>query len=101
VTINGVQLRNNSTGILVDASLGIANVTVRDTVAASSNNHGMSVTTSGPHAGAIIDHDTFLYKGGDGLKVNGPGAIAIISSSTISGNLNLGVEATPGGATLL
>ncbi len=98
LVVTDAVIETNAIGIILNGGGGGVNMILRDVLVHTNTSHGVSITTAGPHAGATIDRSTLAFNGGTGLLVNGGTAIALIGSSTVTGN-GTGVGAT-GGATL-
>ena len=98
VSINNVQLENNSSGIRLDGagSTGPSNLSVRNSVVAGSTNNGITVTTTLGALAALVNNTAVLFNAGTGVNVNGAAATGRIGSSTITGNVT-GVSATASG----
>jgi hypothetical protein len=96
VVVDDVVITTNSIGIAVTPTAS-ANIAVRQSTIMN-NNTGINVQPSGStHGGATIETSTIDFNPGSGVKVNGSGAVAILSSDVISGN-GTGVTVTAGTA---
>jgi Right handed beta helix region len=92
---DNVFVAGNSYGILAYDTVGVANMTVRNSNISNNNNDGIAVVVSGgTHAGVTIEQTTLAFEY-VGLLVT-PSAIAVIGGSTIVNN-TYGVDVSNGG----
>jgi hypothetical protein len=107
VSINRVQLENNSSGITADgsASTGVAvNFALRDSVVAGNTNNGVTGTTTASHAAisGMIYNTAVSANAGVGINANGVAASGLgsavirVGSSVIAQNVS-GVTQTGSG----
>ena len=105
VILNRVEARKNFFGIKADgtqASGGVINMTVRDSVASGNSANGIVATSNATGAAVVmmVDHSAASHNGaGYGVIADGPKTTVEMSRSTASGN-NFGIGAT-NSATLL
>jgi hypothetical protein len=104
VILNRVEARNNNFGIKADgtnASGGVINMTVRDSVSSGNRSNGIVGTgnANGPAVVMKIDHSTSSHNAtaGYGIIADGPKTIIVLDHATVSGNLN-GIGVSNGGS---
>ncbi|MBV9636096.1 MAG: hypothetical protein JO163_16520 [Methylobacteriaceae bacterium] len=102
VVLNRVEARNNFFGIKVDgsqASGGVVNLTIRDSVSSGNTANGIVATTpaAGPAIIMMIDRSTSSHNAaGFGVIADGPKTTIRLGGSSIAGNIN-GVGVSNGG----
>jgi hypothetical protein len=100
VSVNRVQLENNTNGIFADGSGGggASNISVRDSVLGGSSSNGIAVASGGAAFKALVDNTLIDFNTGVGAAVASASATLLLGRSTITQN-GTGVSAA-GGATL-
>jgi hypothetical protein len=100
VSLNRIQLDNNSNGLRVDGggSTGQILVTFRDSVAAGNASNGLTVTSPAGAASVVLfsDRSSLIYNSGAGILTDGANGNSVLSGSTINKN-STGIGITNGG----
>jgi hypothetical protein len=100
ISLNRIQLDNNSNGLRVDGggSTGQILVTFRDSVAAGNTSNGLTVTSPAGAAGVVLfsDRSSLIYNSGAGILTDGANGNSVLSGSTINKN-STGIGITNGG----
>jgi hypothetical protein len=98
VTLNRVQLLNNSNGLRVDGSgltTGTLGVVMRDSAANASTNAGVHIFAAVPVVHTLFDN-VMAVGNASGMVAEGAGARALITRVTLFGN-NIGLNRIGGG----
>lgn len=85
LVVEKTAINLNGTGIALSGSGGNVNMTLRNIIVHGNSANGVSITTSGSNALAMIDHSTLAFNA-TGLNVSGSAAIVRIGNSTVTGN---------------
>jgi hypothetical protein len=96
VSVFNVRLSNNAVGILLDGTAASTNVTVTASQVNFNTNNGITVQTTGMHAGGFIDRTTIFGNGGTGFALSGTNALGVIGNSSIQDNTTAGVSNSGG-----
>jgi hypothetical protein len=100
ISLNRIELDNNSNGLRVDGggSTGQILVTFRDSVAAGNTSNGLTVTSPAGAAGVVLfsDRSSLIYNSGAGILTDGANGNSVLSGSTINKN-STGIGITNGG----
>jgi hypothetical protein len=89
VSVNRVQLENNTNGVFMDGSGGggASNLNVRDSLLSGSTFNGIAVSSTGGGFVALVESSIMNLNAGVGAAVAGASATLRIGSSTIASNV--------------
>lgn len=94
LVIDNSRIHSNSIGIQLNGAAGSVDMVLRDSVVDTNSSFGIAVSTTGPHAGAMIEN-TLLTFNNVALGTNGAASIARLGNSTLTANTT-GVSGTAG-----
>jgi hypothetical protein len=97
VSVNRVQLENNTNGIFMDGSggAGVSNLSVKESILSANTTNGIAVSSTGGVFKAVVASSNMNFNVGVGAAVAGASATLLLGSNTISSN-GTGVSNTGG-----